>query len=141
MSASTRERSPSVVASTTRSIARITAPLSRPLAGRRFFPLWAVIHHRGRRSGRTHAVPVAIRASAGTFTVPLPWGEETQWLRNVFAADGCTVRWRGSDHLVSAPKIIDLAAAADAFNPIQQAILRAGGVRSVVRLRRDLRET
>ena len=45
------------------------------VAGRRLFPLWAVIHHRGRRTGRPYAVPVAIRASPDAFTIPLPWGD------------------------------------------------------------------
>jgi deazaflavin-dependent oxidoreductase (nitroreductase family) len=136
MSAVTGERSPSVAARVTRSLARGTAPLTRPLAGRRFFPLWAVVHHRGRRSGRSYAVPVAIRASAATFTIPLPWGEETQWLRNVVAANGCQIRWRGGDHAVATPRLIGFEEAADAFNPALRAVLRAAGIRHFVRLDR-----
>jgi deazaflavin-dependent oxidoreductase (nitroreductase family) len=124
----------------TRAVARSTAPLSRPLAGRRFFPLWAVVHHRGRRSGRAYAVPVAIRASPESFTIPLPWGNETQWVRNVVAADRCTIRWRGRDHSASEPRVVGLAEGADAFHPIQLAVLRAGGVRSLLRLDRDVTE-
>ncbi len=139
MSATTaREGAPSTGARITRAIARITAPLTRPLAGRRFFPLWAVLHHRGRRSGRAYAVPVAIWASPDTFTIPLPWGEATQWLRNVLAADGATLRWRGSDHRVSAPRVVPFKEAGDAFRPAHRALMRASGVRSFLHLHRDV---
>jgi deazaflavin-dependent oxidoreductase (nitroreductase family) len=116
-----------------RAVARITAPLSRPLAGRRFLPLWAIVHHRGRRSGRSYAVPVAIRASDDAFTIPLPWGENSQWVRNVLAAGECTIRWRGSDHHASAPRVIPLAEGASAFHPVQRAILGVAGVRLLLR--------
>jgi hypothetical protein len=33
-------------------MARLTAPMARVLAGRRGFPLWAVVRHRGRKTGR-----------------------------------------------------------------------------------------
>jgi deazaflavin-dependent oxidoreductase (nitroreductase family) len=112
--------------------------MARPLAGRRYFPLWAIVQHRGRRSGRSYSVPVAIRASPDTFTIPLPWGSETQWLRNVLAAGTCTIRWAGADHRASDPRVVDVAEALDAFHPSQRLILRAGGIRSVMRLRRDV---
>jgi deazaflavin-dependent oxidoreductase (nitroreductase family) len=119
-----------------RAIARATSPLSRPLAGRRLLPLWAVVHHRGRRSGRPYAVPVAIRVTDDAFTIPLPWGDDTQWLRNVLAAGGCSLRWRGESHYAIRPTVVGLDQAADVFSPVQQAILRAAGVRTVLRLER-----
>jgi deazaflavin-dependent oxidoreductase (nitroreductase family) len=136
MSAVARPVRPSLAARLTRAIARTTAPLTRPLAGRRLFPLWAVVQHRGRRSGRRYAIPVAIRVSAGSFTVPLPWGHQTQWLRNVVAANGCSIRWRGTEHVATAPRIIGFTEAADAFHPMQRSVMRAAGIESFLRLRR-----
>jgi deazaflavin-dependent oxidoreductase (nitroreductase family) len=120
-----------------RGLARVTAPLSRPLAGRRFFPIWAVVHHRGRRSGLEYAVPVAIRVTADGFIIPLPWGDRTQWLRNVLAEDGCVVKWRGVMHRVTAPRVVDFDEAAPAFHPIQRRSLRIAGVNQFVRLSRS----
>ena len=134
MSAVTHPTPPSTFARLMRRLGRSTAPVTRPLAGRRLFPLWAVLHHRGRRSGRAYATPVAIRASRDAFTIALPWGTETQWLHNVLAAGGCTIRWRGADHRATEPRVIGVTEAADAFSPIQRAILRAVGVRSFLRL-------
>ena len=120
-----------------RAIGRATAPASRLIAGRRFFPLYAVIHHRGRRSGRAYAVPVAIRATDDAFTIALPWGEETQWHKNVLAAGQCTIRWRGRDHRATDPVVIGLDEAASAFSPLQLALLRGVGVTMFLRLGRD----
>ena len=92
-------------------LARLTAPTARTFAGRRFFPLWAVVHHRGRRTGRELAVPVALLVTPDAFVVTLPWGPGTNWVRNVLAAGGCRVRWKGVDHDVTAPEVIDRARA------------------------------
>jgi deazaflavin-dependent oxidoreductase (nitroreductase family) len=82
-------------------LAPLTAPIARRLAGRRFFPLWAVVHHRGRRTGRELSVPVAVQATPDAFVVVLPWGPGTNWARNVLAAGGCVVRWKGQDRRVT----------------------------------------
>jgi deazaflavin-dependent oxidoreductase (nitroreductase family) len=85
---------------------RLTTPMARAFAGRRFFPLWAVVHHRGRRTGRDLAVPVALLVAPEHFLVTLPWGAGTNWVRNVLAAGGCRVRWKGVDHRAGAPEVI-----------------------------------
>ena len=136
MSVLSEARPPTRVGQLTRSLARATAPLSRPLAGRRFFPLWAVVIHRGRRSGREYEVPVAVRVSNEAFVIPLPWGDRTQWLRNVAAAGGCTIRWHGSLHEMSDPLVIGPEEAAGAFTAVQRSVLRSAGVSSFLRLRR-----
>lgn len=121
---------------TVRAIARATSPISLMLAGRRFFPLWAVLHHIGRRSGRAYSIPVAVRASADTFTIALPWGEGTHWVQNVLAPGRCTIRWRGVEEPVTEPSVIGPAEAAPAFSPLQRALLRATGIRAFLLLRR-----
>lgn len=89
-------------------LVRATAPLARGIAGRRWFPLWAVVHHVGRRSGTPYAVPVAIVPTPGSevFLVGLPWGPQTNWARNVVAAGGATVRWKGRDWAATNPRVV-----------------------------------
>jgi deazaflavin-dependent oxidoreductase (nitroreductase family) len=96
-------------------LARATAPLSRVAAGRRLFPIWAVVHHRGRRTGRELAVPVAVMHTPDAFVVVLPWGPGTNWVRNVLAAGSATVTWTGRDHAVDAPRVLDRAGARPYF--------------------------
>jgi deazaflavin-dependent oxidoreductase (nitroreductase family) len=92
-------------------MARATAPIARAFAGRRFFPLWAVLHHRGRRSGRALSLPIAVQATPDMFLVVLPWGPGTNWVRNVLAAGGCRIRWKGADHDVTRPEVLGRAEA------------------------------
>ena len=119
-----------------RAISRATAPISRPLAGHRFLPLWAVLRHRGRRTGREYAVPVAIRATEEAFVIAIPFGERTQWVRNVVDAGGCTIRWQAAEHPATAPAIIGYEEAAPAFASMQRWILRRAGVSRFIRLSR-----
>jgi len=109
--------------------------LTRPLAGRRFFPLWAVLRHRGRRSGREYAVTVGVRATADAYFIALPFGDRTQWVHNVLAAGGCTVRWRGKDIVLSEPTIVRADEAAFAFPLALRWMMRAAGANQVIRLR------
>ena len=98
-------------ATTSWRFARATAPVAASLAGRRWFPLWARVHHRGRKTGRDLTVPVAVVATPDGFIINLPYGAGTNWVRNVIAAGGCTLRWKGVAHRTTGPRIIDAAAA------------------------------
>jgi deazaflavin-dependent oxidoreductase (nitroreductase family) len=105
-------------------LARVTAPMARALAGRRFFPLWAVVHHIGRKTGRELSVPVAVMAAADTFVITLPWGPGTNWARNVLAAGGCTLTWRGADLQVTDPRLLDRDGARPYFGRLTWAVVR-----------------
>lgn len=99
-----------------RFVARITAPLARPLAGRWFIPIWAIVEHQGRRSGQTYRTPVAIGRTRDGFVIPIPFGEGTQWVKNVQAAGGCRVTWKGREFDLVRPAVIGATEAAPAFH-------------------------
>ncbi|MGV9415449.1 nitroreductase family deazaflavin-dependent oxidoreductase [Nocardia sp. NPDC003693] len=58
-----------------------------------YLPGFAVIEHRGRKSGRAYTTPVNAFTARGTFAVVLGHGI-TDWARNVVAAGDTTVRSR-----------------------------------------------
>ena len=118
-----------------RGFTRITDPITRPLAGRRYFKLWAIVHHVGRRSGTQYATPVAIVRTPDGFVIPMPWGERTQWVRNVLEAGSCRLRWGGSDYSLVEPRVIDRTEADAFFGPILRVGLSAFGMRVFLRLR------
>lgn len=93
------------------------------LAGRRFVPLWVVLHHRGRKSGKEYAVPLAVIPSDTTFVIALPWGRGTDWVRNVQAAGRCTVRWKGVDYECSDPTFVDADVALAAARGLTKRVL------------------
>ena len=94
------------------------------LAGRRFVPVWIVLTHRGRRSGAEYRVPLALIADEPDFLIALPWGRSTDWVRNVVAAGGCRVRWRGRDYECADPQFVDKSAALAAARGIRRLVLR-----------------
>ena len=104
---------------TTSRIARTTDRLARTLAGRRWFPLWGLIHHRGRRTGRALTVPIAVVVTPDGFIVNLPWGARTNWVQNVLSAGGCTLRWKGVDHRVIDPQLLEAQAARPYYSAFQ----------------------
>jgi len=97
-----------------RTAARVLNPLVLSLAGTRFLPLYGVIEHHGRRSGKAYRTPVVVRPTSDGFVVPMPWGERTDWYRNVRAAGECVLRWRGRDYDMVRPELIDGPASAQA---------------------------
>src|SRR5260370_18642686 len=66
-------------------------PLMLSLAGSRRLSMFAVIYHRGRRSGRSYATPVSARPTADGFGVSLTFGEQAASFRNLEAVGGCTI--------------------------------------------------
>src|SRR5712671_5220779 len=101
-------------------LARLTKPLPLPLAGKRWNPIFAVVEHRGRRTGRQYATPVAARRIAGGFAITLAFGAQVDWYRNLLAAGGGVIRWRAHAYRVTAPEPIAATTALAAFDPVQR---------------------
>ena len=119
-----------------RSVARVVNPLVLRFAGRRHMPVLGILHHRGRKTGREYATPLGIRpAGAGGFVMPLTFGESAGWYRNVRAAGSAVITWRGGDHAVAGPVIVDEAVALPAFPRYERLALRLIGVRQFAWLR------
>jgi deazaflavin-dependent oxidoreductase (nitroreductase family) len=119
-----------------RSAARVVNPLALRFAGGRHIPVLGILHHRGRRTGQEYATPLGIRpAAGGGFVMPLTFGETAGWYRNIRAADRCVVTWRGSDHAVTDPVIVDRATALPAFPRYERLALRLVGIQQFVWLR------
>jgi len=116
-------------------VGRLFNRLVLRLAGTRVLPLYGVIEHRGRRSGRIFRTPVVARPTAEGFVVPMPWGEGTDWYRNVRAAGGCTIRWKGRDYPVAEPEPLAGDAARAEFGRFQGALMARLGIGHAVRLR------
>ena len=105
------------------------------VAGTRLVPLYGVIEHRGRRSGSIFHTVVVVRPVADGFVVPMPWGERTDWYRNVRAAGGCAIRWKGRYHQVDRPETLDPRSVMSAFNNFERAIMSRVGITQFLRLR------
>ena len=57
-------------------------------------------------SGRAYEVPIALIASPSQFVICLPFGRGTNSARNVIAADGCDLRWKGTVHHATSSRVV-----------------------------------
>jgi deazaflavin-dependent oxidoreductase (nitroreductase family) len=81
-------------------------PSTLTFAGRPRSP-YAILHHVGRRSGHSYTTPVVADPIPDGFVIPLPYGADTDWCRNVLAAGRCTIKWNGSEYAAGEPEMID----------------------------------
>ncbi len=101
-------------------------PIANALAGHRWLPLWAIINHRGRRSGTAYATPIAVvpAVDRGTILICLPYGLDTNWARNVVAAGGATLRWKGREQRATNPRILDARQSTVLAKPLYRFVVR-----------------
>ncbi|WP_157121540.1 nitroreductase family deazaflavin-dependent oxidoreductase [Nocardia miyunensis] len=83
---------------------RYVNPVIRPLAP--YLPWFAVVEHRGRKSGRTYSTPVNAFRFDGKLCVGLGHGR-TDWVKNVLAAGEAEVRSLGRRQRIVNPRIVD----------------------------------
>lgn len=71
-----------------------------------WLPGFAVVVHRGRKSGRTYRTPVNVFRSGSGYTIALTYGTEGDWLQNVLAAGEAELLTRGRHVRVVSPRIV-----------------------------------
>lgn len=96
-----------------RGLARFNKAINNPIQGLYAWlvPPWAVILHRGRRSGRTYRTPVLAFRRGRLVIIALLYGDESDWLRNLRAGRGRIVRLGRTVELVGEPRVVDTNAA------------------------------
>lgn len=70
---------------------------------------YAVIRHTGRRSGRTYETPVGAVGTPEGVAITLPYGTETDWVRNVLAAGRAVIVLDGEELALVDPAVVPLA--------------------------------
>jgi deazaflavin-dependent oxidoreductase (nitroreductase family) len=74
-------------------------------------PPLAVVHHVGRKSGKAYRSPVVAFRSADGFVIPMTYGRDVDWGRNVVKARGCEVEQMGRRLMLHNPRIVGFKAA------------------------------
>ena len=97
--------------------------------------MFAVMHHQGRRSGRPYSTPLAARKTADGFVIPLTFGQQADWFRNVQAASGCVIGWKGAEFQLVEPEVVDWATVRPAFYPLERIVVPRIGIEQFVRLK------
>jgi len=94
---------------------RVTNPIQRRWAGR--IPGHAIIEHTGRKSGRRYRTPVLCVPRPGGFAFLVGYGLESDWVRNLLAADGGAVIHRGHRYEVHDVRLVPSPAGRDLLPP------------------------
>lgn len=69
-------------------------------------PPMAVVTHTGRRSGKEYKTPVMAAVARGKGAIALPYGTDSDWVRNVVAAGGGTLTRMGRSYRITEPKVV-----------------------------------
>lgn len=69
-------------------------------------PGFGVIVHQGRRSGRWYRTPVNVFRTPHGYVVALTYGSDSDWVKNVLAANGCVLDARGQPAFLIDPRIV-----------------------------------
>jgi deazaflavin-dependent oxidoreductase (nitroreductase family) len=122
-----------------RPLTKLLNPLVGTLAGRRFVPLIARIHHVGRRSGKPYMTPTGAHVADDTIVIPLSFGNRSDWARNVRAAGQCVVQLGGKSYHATQPQFVDAMDAKpivkQSFNAANRFGFRLLGIRQYLFLR------
>jgi deazaflavin-dependent oxidoreductase (nitroreductase family) len=68
-------------------------PIARRFAG--WLPGFGILEYRGRKSDRTYRTPINVFRRGDRYVFALTYGADVEWVKNVVAAGGCTLRTRG----------------------------------------------
>ena len=129
-----RAKSPPVV-NAVRGLGRATRPLAIKSAGGSGASA-SVVQHVGRTSGRSYDTPVVAVPTDDGFVVALPYGSNTDWLKNVLANGAATIVHDGNTYGVDRPEVVPLSTVGHQFSPGDRRAHRLFGVDQCLRVRR-----
>jgi len=88
-------------------------------------PPMAVVHHVGRKTGRPYRSPViAFRSRAGV-VIPMTYGRDVDWARNIARAGGCDLAQGGRRFALRNPRIVGFDRASPRLPAALRPFLRA----------------
>ena len=95
----------------------------------------SVLHQTGRRSGKVYAIPVVASPVEGGYVIPLSYGEDVDWIKNVRASGRCTIEARDGVYTLGEPEVMDTGEALAAMSPRARLMFRAFGHERCVKLK------
>ena len=98
----------------------------------RWFRAYSIVRHRGRVSGREYRNPVSAYPLEDGFVIPVLYGAQSHWVRNVMAAGRFTLRTKGHDYLLERPEIIPPTRALAAYPQLLRRLMRSQQIQEFV---------
>ena len=87
---------------------RVNRVFTNPLMGTFAWlvPPLAVVHHVGRKTGRAYRTPVVAFGHGAGIVIPMTYGRDVDWARNIIRARGCEVERMGRRVTLRNPRIV-----------------------------------
>jgi deazaflavin-dependent oxidoreductase (nitroreductase family) len=95
---------------------------------------FAILGHTGRKSGKLYRIPIIAEPCENGFVIALTYGKNVDWLANVMAKGGCSLRWKNKEYALGKPEFIDREIGLMAFPAIFRSGLRMMGIEYFVSL-------
>ena len=74
---------------------------------------YPVVSHVGRTSGRSYETPLDAYRTRTGYVLVARYGPESDWVRNIMAAETATLRIDGEEHALDTPRLVSQEAALD----------------------------
>jgi deazaflavin-dependent oxidoreductase (nitroreductase family) len=99
-------------------------------------PRWYAgrLEHRGRRTGRPYATPLWVEPVDAGFAIPLPYGRDVDWARNLLAAGEAMLQDHGVRYRVGHPRIVPVAELLPLLPLLTRRIVATYGIREFMRV-------
>jgi hypothetical protein len=117
---------------------------ARPASNRLFLKIsgrrlraYSIGKHVGRRSGREYLNPASAYPLGDGFVLPILYGLDSQWVRNVLGTGRLTLVTHGREHALERPELVPQAQALPAFPRWQQRTLESRGIEHFLWARED----
>ena len=98
---------------------------------------WGLLTHVGRRSGRVYQTSLGTIEYRDGFLLPLGYGLQTDWYRNLMAAGTGTLAWNGHTYQLERPELISGPEVMRAWPIGSRILLRLTGIHDFVWLHRS----
>ncbi|AFM15451.1 deazaflavin-dependent nitroreductase family protein [Mycolicibacterium chubuense NBB4] len=116
----------------------VTNPVQRLWAG--WAPTMGILEHVGRRSGRRYRTPLTVFSASvdghDAVAILLTYGPDRDWLKNITAAGGGTMRRYGRSFSVVDPQVMTKAQAKPAIRGLMRPLFAVLPFEQAVVLRR-----
>jgi deazaflavin-dependent oxidoreductase (nitroreductase family) len=112
---------------------RYVNPITRPVAGK--LPAFAILTHRGRRTGRTYRTPLNVFRRGNDYFFFLTYGSDVQWVKNILATGSCSIETRGQVVELVEPELITDPELRPAPPHVRFVERRIAGVTQYIRMR------
>jgi deazaflavin-dependent oxidoreductase (nitroreductase family) len=107
--------------------------MSMGRAGHRL-SVFGLLKHTGRKSGKQYCTPVRLVKEGKSFIIPLTYGENSSWYKNLLSLNMIELGWQGKTYHVGNPELLELSQGNKKFPWISRVLFKRDGLEKFVKV-------